>query len=58
MSNFADLRHIWEPYLNLDVLCLAFIYATNSMEMQNLTGFGIKDCLTKASLSLEMLCKI
>ena len=30
-SNFADLRHIWEPYLKLDVLCLAFIYATHSM---------------------------
>ena len=24
-SNFADLGHIWEPYLRLDVLCLDFI---------------------------------
>ena len=23
-SNFADLKHIWEPYLKLDMLCLAF----------------------------------
>ena len=23
-SNFADLRHFWEPYLRSDVLCLAF----------------------------------
>ena len=44
-SNFADLRHICEPHLRLDVLCLAFIYATQSMEMQNLCGFGIKVCL-------------
>ena len=32
------------------MLCLAFIYARHSMEMQNMSGFGIKDCLTEASL--------
>ena len=45
-SNFADLRHIWEPYLKLDLFCLAFIYARHSMEMQNMSGFVIRDCLT------------
>ena len=49
-NNFAELGHIWEPYLISDVLCLAFIYARHSMEMQKMTGFGIKDCLTEASL--------
>ena len=49
-SNFVDLRHVWEPYLNLDVLCLAFMYAKHSKEMQKMTGFDIKDCLTEASL--------
>ena len=49
-NNFVELRHIWEPYLISDVLCLAFIYARHSMEMQKMTGFGIKDCLTEASL--------
>ena len=49
-SNFTELRHIWEPYLKLDVLCLAFIYARHSMEMQKMSGFGIKDSLTEASL--------
>ena len=48
--NFVVLKHIWEPYLKLDVLCLAFIYARHSMEMQKMSGFGIKDCLTEASL--------
>ena len=33
-NNFVALKHIWEPYLRLDVLCLAFIYAIHSMEMQ------------------------
>ena len=49
-NNFGELRHIWEPYLISDVLCLAFIYARHSMEMQKMSGFGIKDCLTEASL--------
>ena len=49
-NNFAELRHICEPYLISDVLCLAFIYARHSMEMQKMSGFGIKDCLTEASL--------
>ena len=49
-NNFVELRHIWEAYLISDVLCLAFIYARHSMEMQKMTGFGIKDCLTEASL--------
>ena len=49
-NNFADIKHIWEPYLKLDVLCLAFINARHSMEMQKMTGFGIKDCFTDASL--------
>ena len=49
-NNFVELRHIWEPYLISDVLCLAFIYARHSMEMQKMSGFGIKDCLTEASL--------
>ena len=50
ISNFAELRHVWEAYLKLDVICLAFIYARHSMEMQKMTGFGNKDCLTEASL--------
>ena len=49
-SSFTDLSHVWEPYNRLDVLCLAFIYAGHSMEKQKLSGFGIKDCLTEASL--------
>ena len=32
------------------MLCLAFISARLSIEMQNMSGFGFKDCLTEASL--------
>ena len=49
-SNFADLRHIWEPYLRIDVLWSDFIYARHSRELQKMNVYGIKDCSTKASL--------
>ena len=34
----------------LDVLCLAFTYARQSKETQNLKGFVIEDCLREAGL--------
>ena len=49
-NKFVKLRYIWEPYLISENLRLAFIYARHSMEMQKMTSFGIKDCLTEASL--------
>ena len=49
-NNFAELKYIWEPKLKSDVLCLAFIFARHSMKMQKMSGFGIEDCLTEASL--------
>ena len=49
-SNFANLRLIYEPYFRLDVLCLAFIYASYSLEMQKMSGYGIRYCLTEAIL--------
>ena len=49
-NNFVELKHIWEPYLISGVLCLAFIYARHSMEMQKMSGFGIKGCLTEGNL--------
>ena len=49
-SNFADLKHVWEPYLRLEGFCLAFIYARHSMKRQKMSSFAFKDCLTEASL--------
>ena len=40
-SKFADLKRFWKSNLNLGVLCLAFMYATHSLEM---IGFEIRDC--------------
>ena len=40
----------WEPYLRMDILSLAFINARYSMNISSITGFGMKDCLSLASL--------
>ena len=55
--NFADLSHNWKPYFKSDVLLLAFMCARNSMEMQKLGCFGIKDCSTEASLGRKCVGK-
>ena len=41
-NNFAEARHFWESYPNLDVLCLAFIFAIYSMEMQKVSVLVLK----------------
>ena len=56
-SNFAYLRAIWESYLKLDVLRLALKYGRHSTEMQHKSGFGIKNCLTEASLRWKCFAK-
>ena len=48
--NSNELRHVWEPYLKSDVLCLGIVYARHALEMQNMTEIGIKEALTEASL--------
>ena len=40
-TKFARLRHYLEPYLKSDVLVLAFIHARHTLEMQNMSRFGI-----------------
>ena len=49
-DTWQDQRLIWEPYLRMDILTLAIIYARYSMNMQTITGFGMKDCLSLPSL--------
>ena len=49
-DTWQDQQPIWEPYLRMDILTLAIIYARYSMNMQSITGFGMKDCLSLPSL--------
>ena len=32
--NYTELRHIWEPRRESDILCLAVIYTRHALEMQ------------------------
>ena len=48
--NYKKLRYFGETNLKLDVLCLPFIYAKHSMEMQIMSCFGMRCCLTEDSL--------
>ena len=41
----------WLPYVKDDVLSTAFCYATYTMGMEELTGFGMKNSLTLPSLA-------
>ena len=56
-NDIANLKQTWQPYLKLDVLCLAFIYARNSMDLQAMSGYSIKDLLTEANLGWKCFGK-
>ena len=40
----------WLDYVKNDVLCTAFSYARYTEAMEEITGFGIKDCLSSPGL--------
>ena len=44
-KNWTDKRDEWVDYVKNDVLCSDFSYARNSEAMEEITGFGMKDCL-------------
>ena len=48
-DTWESKRSEWEPYLKMDILSLAFIYARYSMNMSSIAGFGMKDCLSLPS---------
>ena len=49
-DTWESQRDIWEPYLRMDILTLAIIYARYSLSMKEISGFGMKDCLSLPSL--------
>ena len=53
----SDLRHIWEPYRKLDVLCLVFLDARHSIELQNMSCFGVKNCFKETSLGWKCFAR-
>ena len=49
-DNWQEVKPLWDLCLRTDVLSLAFIYARYCIYMQEMTGFGTKDCLSPHSL--------
>ena len=50
-DTWEEKENEWLPYLKNDVLSTAFSYARYSKGMEELTGFGMKNCLTLPSLA-------
>ena len=49
-NNYKDKKDEWLPYVKQDVLCTAFSYARYIKAMKEITGFGMKDCLSLPGL--------
>ena len=49
-DNYKDKKDIWLPYVKNDVLCTAYSYARYIKDMEEITGFSMKDCLSLPGL--------
>ena len=49
-DTWKDKKDEWLDYVKNDVLCTAFSYARYSKAMEEITGFGMKDCLSLPGL--------
>ena len=52
-DNYSDKIKEWLPYVKNDVLCTAFSYARYTKAKEEITGFGMKDCLSVPGLGLK-----
>ena len=52
-DNWEEKENEWLPYLKNDMLSTAFSCARYSKGMEELTGFGMKHCLTLPSLAIK-----
>ena len=49
-NNWRDKKDEWLPYVKNDVLCTAYSYARYIKDMEERTGFSMKDCLSLPGL--------
>ena len=49
-DTWRDKNSEWLDYVKNDKLCTAFSYARHTKAMQNITGFGLSDCLSLPGL--------
>ena len=45
-DTWRDQKDEWVDYIKNDIICSAFSYARYSKAMEEITGFGMKDCLS------------
>ena len=45
-DNYRDKKDIWVDYVKNDVQCAAVSYARFTKAMKDITGFGMKGCLS------------
>ena len=49
-NNYKDKKDEWLDYVKNDVLCTAFSYARYNKNMEEITGFSMKDSLSAPGL--------
>ena len=49
-NNWRDKKDEWLPYVKNDVLCTSYSYARYNKNMEEITGFSMKDCLSLPGL--------
>ena len=49
--NYKDKQDEWLDYVKQDMLCTAFSYAQKSKALEEITGFGMKICLSLRGLA-------
>ena len=51
VKKFFGKRLVWDLYMKMDSLSAAFVYARFCKQMQDMTSFGKKNCLSRYSLA-------
>ena len=49
-NNYRNKKDEWLDYIKNDVICTAFSYARHTKAMEEITGFGMKECLSMPGL--------
>ena len=49
-NNYKDKKDKWLEYVKQDVLCTVFSYVRYTKAMEEVTGFGMKNCVSLPGL--------
>ena len=57
-NNYKAKKDEWLDYVKNDVLCTPFSYSRYSKAMEDITGFGLEDCLSLPGLGLKFFISL